>query len=161
MVVERRGLTNSISAHVAFQRGNKMNIKYALVHPDAKAPLQATDGAVCVDLSAVAMVETDRYVEYDTGVAIECPEDVACYLYARSSVSKMGLILANGVGVIDSDYRNTIKARFYKMSPASVLYDVGDRVCQIEFRHKPFLQLTQTDRVTPTTRKGGFGSTGE
>jgi dUTP pyrophosphatase len=139
-----------------------MNINYKLAHPDAKKPYQATEGAVCVDLHAVAMIETDLYVEYDTGVIVDLPEDVACFLYARSSVSNKGLILANGVGVIDSDYRGTIKARFYKMSLDSTPYEVGDRVCQLEFRHKPFVQLTQVADPAPTDRNtGGFGSTGD
>ena len=34
------------------------------------------------------------------------------YLYARSSVSKRGIILANSVGIIDSGYRGFLMAAF-------------------------------------------------
>lgn len=53
------------------------------------------------------------------------------YLYARSSVSKLGIILANSVGIIDSGYRGPLIAAFYNTGDDSVKIVKGDRIVQI------------------------------
>ena len=84
------------------------------------------------------------------------------YLYARSSISKKGLIVANSVGIIDSGYRGELKAALHNVTNESVFIQPGDRLMQIcmpnlstDFVVKVVDKLDETKRGT-----GGIGSTG-
>jgi len=85
------------------------------------------------------------------------------YLYARSSVSKLGIILANSVGIIDSGYRGSLMAAFYNTSEEPVKIMEGDRIVQIcmpdlsyNFTINCVNDLDKTERG-----EGGLGSTGK
>jgi dUTPase len=97
-------------------------------------------------------------------------------LMLRSSIGKKGLILPNGVGIIDLDYKDEIKMIIH--NPAKLIglgngfhrpyligaegtntYDIkkGDKIAQITLiEHKSALFGIDTDEE----RNGGFGSTG-
>lgn len=84
------------------------------------------------------------------------------YLYDRSSnPKKLGLVLANSVGVIDGDYYNNesneghIFVQFKNINNQTVHIKKGDRIAQAVFT--PFLRA-DNDNVT-NTRTGGYGST--
>jgi dUTP pyrophosphatase len=69
----------------------------------------------------------------DTGLAVEVPTGMVLMVYSRSGHGFNHLIrLANSVGVIDSDYRGTIKVRLVCDDPDDddppVLIKPGDRV---------------------------------
>lgn len=141
-----------------------MNINYKFTNENAKPPKQGSNGAGAFDLFSVAetVVEENEYgyIEYDTGIAMQIPENYVGLLFPRSSISTTGLILANSVGVIDSDYRGSIKARF-KYIPSSKKYKVGDRVCQIMIVPIPTISFTEVETITDSIRgEEGFGSTG-
>tara|TARA_B000000477_G_C6085154_1_gene225096 strand:- start:1095 stop:1592 length:498 start_codon:yes stop_codon:yes gene_type:complete len=85
------------------------------------------------------------------------------YLYARSSVSKRGIILANSVGIIDSGYRGFLMAAFYNTKKEPVTIESGDRIVQIcmpdlsyDFNVQLVESLDHTERG-----EGGLGSTGK
>lgn len=85
------------------------------------------------------------------------------YLYARSSVSKRGIILVNSVGIIDSGYRGPLMAAFYNTKKESVTIESGDRIVQIcmpdlsyDFNVQLVESLDHTERG-----EGGLGSTGK
>lgn len=94
------------------------------------------------------------------------------YLYARSSISKTHLRLANNVGIIDSGYRGDIIGVFDIINPN--LYGGGDKYISME-KYTRLLQICSGDLKpfkviildTPeclgTTQRGigGFGSTGK
>lgn len=99
-----------------------------------------------------------------TGIKARMEKDEVLELYNRSSnPKKLGLILANGVGVVDSDYFENadndgeICFAFYNFLPWSVTVCVGDRIGQGVF--KKFLRPTKDLFVKDEVRKGGFGST--
>ena len=67
-----------------------------------------------VDLTAIS-VEYDEVTDciiYDTGIAVEIPAGYFGLVVPRSSIHKTDLMLTNHAGIIDSDYRGTIKAKF-------------------------------------------------
>mgnify|MGYP003683094059 CR=1 FL=1 len=82
-------------------------------------------------------------------------------LRARSSIDKTPLILCNGIGTIDCDYRGEILASVRNLSREPYLVVQGTRLFQLTFpRLQPFSvgivdELDSTERGT-----GGFGSTG-
>ena len=85
-------------------------------------------------------------------------------LYNRSSNPlKIGLILSNGVAVIDQDYYNNpdneghIMAQFINFFPFDIKLEKGVRICQGIFEQ----YLLTDDDVAEGERIGGHGSTGE
>ena len=140
-----------------------MNVNIKRTHPDAVIPRYAKSGDAGMDMVAVAMTETEIYVEYDLGVAFEIPEGFVGYIFPRSSISKYHLDLANSVGVVDSGYRGNVTARFKKTkdSPYAKAYNVGDRVCQIIIMPVPHVRFVEVGELGETERGiGGYGSSG-
>ena len=97
-----------------------------------------------------------------TGYIFDIPKGFSVRLFARSSTPlKRGLMLANGVGVIDSDYVDEIMIMFVNMSNTLVTVAHGDRLAQGELIPAFAYSLHETkDKPERTTRDGGFGSTG-
>lgn len=101
-----------------------------------------------------------------TGIKASMEEDEVLYLYNRSSnPKKKGLILANGVGVIDADYYNNpdndgeIMFAFYNIFPWDVTIKQGERIGQGVFAK--YLRPTEGLRIKDEERTSGFGSTGK
>lgn len=139
-------------------------IKIKLLHPDAVVPSQTHDGDAAYDITAVSKeyINTPEYgyVCYKTGLSFEFSPELVGLLFSRSSVSKTGHILSNGVGVLDSNYRGEVEYRF-KHVPHTAEYNVGDRIGQILFIKKESVTFVVTNELTETDRgNGGFGSTG-
>lgn len=98
-----------------------------------------------------------------TGLAVE-PSDLqtALLVYPRSGLAvKNGLILANSVAVIDSDYRGEIKIPLRNTTKRSITVKNHDRVAQLVITPVIFPNIIETNELSETTRNtGGFGSTG-
>lgn len=137
---------------------------------NAELPKYAKPGDACFDLVASShgrFVYTENgsldYIEYETNIAMEIPPGWKGIVYPRSSISKTCLMLANGVGVIDSGYRDTIKARFRIVGQfdPSRIYSIGDRIIQMEIVPVPLVHFEKVDELSTSERgKGGFGSSG-
>ena len=99
-----------------------------------------------------------------TGVKVEMEDDDVLYLFNRSSnPGKTGLVLANGVGVLDADYYNNPKNdghamfAFYNFKKEPTVIKKGERIGQ-----GVFMKFLKTDDDIETgERTGGFGSTGK
>lgn len=99
-----------------------------------------------------------------TGIKASMENDEVLELYNRSSnPKKLGLVLANGVGVVDSDYFENkdndgeIMFAFYNFKPWAVTLKVGDKVGQGVF--KKYLRPEKGLVINDENRDGGFGST--
>ena len=92
------------------------------------------------------------------------PDEVLLLFNRSSNPSKFGLIQANSVGVIDSDYYNNpdnegeIGIEFYNMGTQPVIIKKGQKVCQGIFMK--YLKTNDDNRLKEM-RNGGYGSTGE
>lgn len=139
-----------------------MQIKFKKTHPDAVAPIRATDGAAGWDLTCCRVSNTAQWLEYHTEIAVEIPPGYVGLMFPRSSVRKKGLSMANCVGVIDSDYRGPLVASFYWASEFAGSYMPGDRVCQLVIMPLAEVeQMVEVDELSETVRgEGGHGSTG-
>ena len=167
---------------------NKLNINFQKLHKKAVKPAYAKDDITNagLDLTAVTMVETDNYIEYGTGIAVEIPQGYLGLLMPRSSNSKYDLLLCNGIGLIDSNYRGELKFRFKKIiNPTKnkfslnviknwfgikdvtlesqenyKCYKIGEQVGQLVILPYPTITLNLVDELSETNRgSGGFGST--
>lgn len=141
-----------------------LTIRFKKLHPDAKAPFQATLGSAGYDLTAVYMEPVAhthrRIVKYGTGLAVEIPSGYVGLVFPRSSVYKADVQMANCVGVIDSDYRGEITAVFY-VDLTSENYAKGDRIAQLVIMPIPAVKFVEAEELTDTERGiGGYGSTG-
>jgi dUTP pyrophosphatase len=138
-----------------------MQVKFKLEHKDAKLPSYAKDGDAGLDLIAVNFIETEDYLEYDTGIAVEIPYGHVGLLFPRSSLSKYDLTMCNHVGVVDSGYRGTIKVRFKKTKNSPKMYITGDKICQLVIVPYPKIIPIESNELSNSSRgTGGFGSSG-
>jgi dUTPase len=83
-------------------------------------------------------------------------------LYVRSSIGLRGLSLANGTGIIDSDYRGELMACVFNHSGNEVIIEHGERIVQGIIQEYSKLSIYEVSGLTQTDRgEGGFGSTGK
>ena len=98
-----------------------------------------------------------------TGLVIEVPSGHFLGIFARSSTPlKRGLMVANGVGVLDPDYcgpNDEVMIQVLNFSTAVVAIKRGDRLAQGIVLPAPRVTWNEVKDVRDTTR-GGFGSTG-
>lgn len=125
------------------------------------APSYIKKGDAGIDLVAINRTwHSDDIREYDTGISIEIPEGFVGLVFPRSSISNTQLSLTNSVGVIDSNYRGTIKLRF--LQRGYIDYEIGQRIGQIIIIPYPKIEFKIVDELSSTNREeGAFGSTGK
>ncbi len=135
------------------------------IHPDALLPRYQTAGAAGVDLAAVAdlTVEPGAVALVPTGLVVHVPEGYFFGIFARSSTPlKRGLMVANGVGIVDSDYcgpGDEIKIEVFNFTSEPVRIARGDRLAQGVFIPCARAEWIEDGGPARPTR-GGFGATG-
>lgn len=97
-----------------------------------------------------------------TGIMVKIPRGYHGRVSLRSCMWDRGLVMPNGVGVIDSDYRGEINIPVASLpGPKSYIHN-GQRIAQMAIVPSPQANLTTVDSLDGTERgNGGFGSTGE
>ncbi len=129
-------------------------------------PAYETDGAAGMDLRAAefALMHPGATRLIGCGFAVEIPPSYVGLMFIRSSVALRGnLMLANTVGVIDSDFRGEIKMaiRYETDSDLDTTIEVGDRIAQLVIAPVARAVIEEAEELTETDRgAGGFGSTG-
>ena len=100
-----------------------------------------------------------------TGWAAAIPEGWEGQIRCRSSLGKKGMIMPNGLGTIDSDYRGELKVLATWIGEGdSFTVAAGERIAQLLFAPVPLVTLVETtmDNLDQTERgSGGFGSSGK
>lgn len=149
--------------------GLKMKLKVKKLVPDAVLPSYATDGSNGLDFTATGVVYREDIIEVRTGIAVEIPEGHVGLLFPRSSITKKNFVLANSVGVIDSDYRGEINFNFRIVPESNAAgmfkynkaYKQGERVGQLVIVEIPKMEVVEVKDLSDTVRgTGGYGSTG-
>lgn len=139
-----------------------MKIKFKKLTENAVMPSKAHPTDAGFDVVATNRTYQGGCFVYSTGIALELPKDYVAFLFQRSSVSKMGLMLANCVGVIDSGYRGELIFKFRPLNDHPMLYNIGDKIGQIVIQKLPNIELVEAKELNKTERgDGGFGSTGK
>ena len=142
-----------------------MNVRIKRIRPDAALPAYQTSGAAAFDLAAAETVTIapGEVVLVPTGLVIEVPSGMFLAIFARSSTPlKRGLMVANGVGVVDSDYsgpQDEIKIAVLNFRTTAATVSCGDRIAQGIFLPAPRITWTEIDDL-PSPTRGGFGATG-
>lgn len=157
-----------------------IRIDFKKLVPEAVEPKKAHHNDAGFDMVCVSKKETDKYIQYGTGIAMEIPDGYVGLIYPRSSVTKKDLMLKNSVGIIDAGYRGEISFRFNKTivkdrevhgsEEGSVLkylqpserdqYEIGDKIGQIIIQKLPDVTFFETDNLNDSERSdGAYGST--
>jgi len=114
------------------------------------------------------VIPPGQRVMIDNGIRVKFPPSLFGLLFLRSSMSKRGVIMANSVGVIDSDYLGPIMIPVINISSEEVVMDLGERIGQLVFMQNlcssEGIELTEVsasafDSFSSERGAGGFGST--
>ncbi|HEX4915390.1 MAG TPA: dUTP diphosphatase [Vicinamibacterales bacterium] len=142
-----------------------MRLKIKRLDAAVGLPEPASARAAGFDLASAVDIEIPaRSIRLvGTGLVIAVPDGHFLGIFARSSTPlKRGLMVANGVGVIDPDYcgpSDEIKIQVLNFTDAPVQVKRGDRLAQGIVLPAPTIEWEEVDAATAPSR-GGFGSTG-
>ncbi len=144
-----------------------MKAEVKLMRGSSIMPEYQTSGAAAFDLHCdtsqkVSVIPSRVCTRVRTGVAVAIPESHVGLLSIRSGLAAdHGVMLVNGTGVIDADYRGEI---FVCLKGTTAVYDVepGERIAQLTVVPVARLELEQVEEFTELTERGegGLGSTG-
>jgi dUTP pyrophosphatase len=140
-------------------------VRIRRLDPTVELPRYATAGSAAFDLAAseVTTIAAGEVRLVPTGLVIEVPPGMFLGVFARSSTPlKKGLMVANGVGVVDSDYcgpTDEIKVPVINVTSAPVEIQKGDRIAQGILLPSPQIEWEEVEELAAASR-GGFGGTG-
>jgi len=146
--------------------GSEMCIRDRIKRVDADLPLPtyATEGSVGFDLLCREDTEiAPRTIELIPGnVIVRIPEGYMLLLTLRSSTPRRkGLLIPNGVGIIDQDYcgeGDELMVQVFNFREEAVTVKRGERIAQGIF--VPVLRVSWNEVDEMGKGRGGFGSTG-
>lgn len=144
-------------------------IRVKRLHPNVIYPDKQTAGAACYDLICPETVHIhphqgdDRCYKIPTGLAFEIPPGYHLKVFLRSSIGlQTKLRLANGTGIIDSDYRGEVCLLLENIGKHVITINEGDRICQCLLEKNVSCVWQAVDELSETDRgTGGLGSTGK
>ena len=144
-----------------------MLLTFKRLREGAKIPVRATEASAGMDLSA-SLTEPVEIPPHEirlipTGLAAApARSDVMLMLCARSGLaSKHGIGMANGVGIVDADYRGEICVPLINQSDVPFTVTDGLRIAQLIVVSVILPEIAESDILPETDRgSGGFGSTG-
>ena len=145
----------------------EIRVKFAKLDANAQLPTQGSTQAAGWDLYALeeTIVLKGSSVMISTGLACAIPEGWEGQIRCRSSLGKKGMIMPNGLGTIDSDYRGELKVLATWIGEGDAFtVKAGERVAQLLFAPVPLVTLLETtmEGLDKTDRgQGGFGSSGK
>lgn len=141
---------------------NPLQVRFKKLHPEAKVPVRATDGAAGFDLHSTKRIDVPagQRMLLPTGIACAIPEGWCGQVWPRS-----GLAVKHGInrlaGLIDSDYRGELHVSLVNHGQDTWEVKEGERIAQLVFV-QVLTAAIEVDDLDDTARGvGGFGSTGK
>jgi dUTP pyrophosphatase len=140
-----------------------------LIGTSIPLPAYATKGAAAMDLRACLEkplnVQPGETVLVPSGIAISIHDPcLVALLVPRSGLGiKHGIVLANTIGVIDSDYQGEIGIGIYNRGAVAYTIEPGERICQMIFVPMAQATLAVVSEFSQESMRGagGFGHTGK
>lgn len=141
-----------------------MNITIKRFDTNLPLPEYKTAGAAAFDLYArtEVLIPARRVGYVPLNIALELPEHHFALLSARSSLHKRGVMMANGIGIGDYDYRgdnDEYQAALFNFTDQDVIIPKAERVVQMIILPREQVNFTEVASFS-TQDRGGFGSTG-
>jgi len=139
---------------------------------DKYAPVKKTKYSAGFDIKARGdhIIEPHKTVIIPTGVWIDTESEIVrlfsdvlfVAVHIRSSMAVKGLMLANGVGVIDLDYPDEIGVIVHNTTDKDFVIKDGERIAQLVIMvHNGSSETLINAKYEYRERNGGFGSTGK
>jgi dUTP pyrophosphatase len=146
----------------------KVDVKILDARMREQLPAYATPGSAGLDLRAcidspLEMQPGDTFL-MPTGLAVHVADPGYCALVLpRSGMGfKNGIVLANLVGLIDSDYQGQLMVPLWNRSQKAFMLNPMERVAQMILVPVVQARFNVVEEFTATERgAGGFGSTGK
>lgn len=133
-------------------------------HPNAVTPTKSKEKSRGYDLTLVDIKNQDGLTTfYTTGLILEPSYGWVYDIYPRSGISKTGYMLANSVGIVESDYRGEIIVALTKVDQNKSDLELPFRIAQVIFRREePEFEFIEKPDLDTNTDRGsaGFGSSG-
>lgn len=141
-----------------------MRIFIKQLDPELPLPSYQTPGAVAFD---IAVRESGKILpgerkKFSTGLIIKVPTGYALLVASRSSNTKKGLTLSNGIGILDQDYcgpEDELHLVLYNLGKEPYSVQKGERLAQgllVPIIKAEFELITELNSPS----RGGFGTTG-
>ena len=133
---------------------------------EATEPRRGSQAAAGWDLFAPedTTIPKGATTKIHTGIAIAIPPGWEGQVRCRSSLAVKGMMLPNGVGTIDADYRGELQVLLTWIGEGdSFTIPAGERIAQLVINRVPEVEFVEVseDELGQTDRGGGgFGSTG-
>jgi dUTP pyrophosphatase len=144
----------------------KVQIKTLPHYDGLPLPFYGSEEAACMDVYAavtedVVLQPLERKL-IPTGICVALPKGYEMQVRSRSgNPLKMGMIIANGVGTVDSDYRGELGVGVINVNKEPITIERGHKIAQIGVQPVYQIQWEQVTELNDTARgAGGFGSTG-
>lgn len=143
-----------------------MQIELKRLHEDAIIPSYATPGSAAVDLSCIegVTIHPGETTTITTGIAIHIANpNYAAIILPRSGLGKRGLILANTIGLIDSDYQGELLVQVWNRDvEGCIILQKHERFAQLMIIPivKPLWNVVESFSQTTDRNTQGWGSTG-
>jgi len=129
-------------------------------------PEYKTEGSAAFDLYTreETIIPAQGWARAPGNIILEIPPHHGLIVSARSSLAKHfpGLFLANGIGLVDSDYcgpNDEISISLYNFTNKDIVIKRGDRIAQ-SFLFKYEKYPCEEVEEFQNNDRGGFGSTG-
>ncbi|MDR1627316.1 MAG: dUTP diphosphatase [Oscillospiraceae bacterium] len=143
-------------------------LKFIKISKNAHVPTRGTSYSAGMDLYACeetdVIINPSEIKKISCGIAIEIPsKNYAAFIFSRSGLGvNHGIAMANGVGVIDSDYRGEIFVGLCNVSNKPYTVHHNDRIAQMIIIETKYFPLVECLSLSKTSRgSDGFGSTGK
>ena len=145
-------------------KGDILFVRVTRVDKSLPMPKYHTEGSVGFDFYCRESCEIPpkEFKLIPQNLIVETPKTHALLIFARSSLHKKGLLLLNGVGVVDQDFcgpENEIKAILYNYTDTIVKVEKGDRLVQGLFLDVLIPEFEDCPQIKEVSR-GEIGSTG-
>lgn len=134
-------------------------------YDDAIIPVYQTDGAAgfdfCAHINEPYTMKPGEIKDFGTGIGVEIPKGYELRLSSRSGLAfKNHISLLNGIGVIDSDFRDEVRALLVNFGDKDFTIEPGMRIAQGVVAKYARVEFEEVAELSKTGRSGGFGSTG-
>lgn len=132
-----------------------------------KTPEFADPGSSGMDIRAwlqepEIVIAPGERVLIHTGIYANIPQGYELQVRSRSGLTlKKGLVVANGIGTVDSSYKGEIGVILINLSKEHQRIEDDERIAQLVLMKVEIPEVVEVDEIDKTgDRGGGFGHTG-
>lgn len=129
-------------------------------------PTYQTQGAagmdLCANINEAIIIKKGKIKLIPTGLFIALPLGYEAQIRSRSGMTlKHGVVVANGVGTIDCDYRGEIQVILINLGEKDYTIRPGERIAQMVINEYTRAVFEEVEVLDDTDRgEGGFGHSG-